>query len=290
MINKQPPPGANERRLQVKPIANDLPLADRLALTTTRIECWTENGDASVGTGFLFRFFTAGNAESIPAIVTNKHVIRGARSAQFWIHGSDGKGTASPAHGIWVAIQEFEKLCIPHPDPEVDLCVFPYASIVRGALEADLSPVLAELAPGSILDDDSAAKLSSVEDVLMVGYPNGIRDDHNALPIMRRGSTATHCAKDFGGKREFLIDVCTIPGSSGSPVFLYRTGDTEQTIRLLGVVYAMLVQTVEGELKAVPIPSSKMSVTTQIPINLGVVLHAARILEFSEELERRSKG
>lgn len=52
----------------------------------------------------------------------------------------------------------------------------------------------------------------------MVGYPDGIWDEFNNQPIVRRGITATHPKNDFNGKGEFLIDAVCFPGSSGSPV------------------------------------------------------------------------
>jgi hypothetical protein len=132
-----------------------------------------------------------------------------------------------------------------------------------------------------------------VEDVLMVGYPDGLWDDHNGLRIMRRGVTATHVGSDFRGQREFLIDVCTIPGSSGSPVLLYRRGTTlsdSAKVKLLGVVYAVFTHDADGEILAEPVPTNSRSIVrTHIPMNLGIVLRATRLLDFTDELDRRSR-
>lgn len=58
----------------------------------------------------------------------------------------------------------------------------------------------------------------------MIGYPNGLWDSQNNLPIIRRGITATSVKKDYNGKKEFLIDAAVFPGSSGSPVFIFNEG------------------------------------------------------------------
>ena len=58
----------------------------------------------------------------------------------------------------------------------------------------------------------------------MVGYPNGLWDTKNDLPIIRRGITATPAFRDYCGRDEFLIDAACFPGSSGSPVFILNQG------------------------------------------------------------------
>jgi hypothetical protein len=66
--------------------------------------------------------------------------------------------------------------------------------------------------------------LDAVEEVLFIGYPCGIWDARNLLPIVRRGITATPIYIDFSGRKQFLIDASVFPGSSGSPVFIYNAG------------------------------------------------------------------
>ena len=57
-----------------------------------------------------------------------------------------------------------------------------------------------------------------VEDVLMIGYPNGLWDTTHNMPIIRRGTIATDIKLDYNEKKEFVIDAACFPGSSGSPV------------------------------------------------------------------------
>src|ERR1700736_1715142 len=60
----------------------------------------------------------------------------------------------------------------------------------------------------------------------MVGYPNGLWDEANNYPLIRRGITASHPAVDFQikGVATTVIDAACFPGSSGSPVILHNTG------------------------------------------------------------------
>jgi len=41
----------------------------------------------------------------------------------------------------------------------------------------------------------------------MIGYPSGLWDTKNNLPIVRKGITATTPYFDYNGKREFLVDI-----------------------------------------------------------------------------------
>ena len=71
----------------------------------------------------------------------------------------------------------------------------------------------------STLDD-----LCALEDIVMVGYPDGRYDAANNYPIFRYGKTATHPAVNYNGQKIGMIDVPCLPGSSGSPVAIVNEG------------------------------------------------------------------
>ena len=137
------------------------------------------------------------------------------------------------------------------------------------------------------------AGLTALEDVVMVGYPTGIWDRVNNMPIIRRGITATHPNLPYNGREEFMIDAACFPGSSGSPVVLFNeTGYIDRNLRryvpeprvyLLGVLYAGPQFTATGEIKVVDVPTQKRPVAfSDIPINLGLVIKSRRILELED--------
>ncbi len=66
--------------------------------------------------------------------------------------------------------------------------------------------------------------IDAFEESMFIGYSSGLWDDVNLIPITSKGITATPILINFQGKNEFLIDASAFPGSSGSPVFLYKTG------------------------------------------------------------------
>jgi len=56
----------------------------------------------------------------------------------------------------------------------------------------------------SIPTPDQLKELDALEEVVFIGYPNGIYDTVNLMPIARRGVTATPLQIDYNGKPLFL--------------------------------------------------------------------------------------
>jgi len=135
--------------------------------------------------------------------------------------------------------------------------------------------------------------LMGMEDIIMIGYPNGIWDQVNNKPIFRKGVTATHPCFDYNGKKEFMIDAACFPGSSGSPVFILNEGSYmdkkgntymgRSRILLLGTLYAGPQHTAEGEVRIINVPTVQKSITlSHIPNNLGLVIRSERIRELED--------
>ena len=61
--------------------------------------------------------------------------------------------------------------------------------------------------------------------VLMIGYPNGKYDPKSNLPFCRTGFIASDPKLDCYGESKFLIDIKTLKGNSGSPVFVEYEND-----------------------------------------------------------------
>ena len=142
-------------------------------------------------------------------------------------------------------------------------------------------------------------EIDIVEEILMIGYPNGLWNSINNMPIVRRGTMATNINLNHNGKREFVIDAACFPGSSGSPIILFNKGGyTDKKgnlnwgkgrLMLLGILYAGPQQTVTGDITIVTIPNSQqkaMSIS-HIPNNLGYIIKSDAILDFIPVIKSR---
>jgi hypothetical protein len=131
------------------------------------------------GTGFFFSFPLNPN-EQIPVLVTNKHVIEGTEKLQFLIHTSSTSDAKQPDGNA--AIDSVATDWIAHPNPKVDLCALGIGQALNSM--GSLTPFFRSLDPTIIKSDDELKNFNAVEDVLMVGYPNGLWDSTNNYPLI----------------------------------------------------------------------------------------------------------
>lgn len=278
-------------------MASKLSKSEQLTYSTARIECKTTNS-TSTGTSFFYRFLDQGDAH-IPALVTNKHVVKDTQQGRLHLTLRSPDGNPLPSQYMEIVLDDFEERWINHPDPDVDLCIMPIAPLLKEATEAGQQFFYTALDKSTIPTDEELSKLTALEEVIMIDYPNGIWDKVNNMPIIRRGCTATHPNMNYEGKRDFMIDAACFPGSSGSPVFLFNIGSYAirdegitigSRIKLLGILYAGPQHTVTGEIQIVNAPTYQYPIAvSSIPNNLGLVIKAARLHEFESILQRPRK-
>lgn len=202
-------------------------LSEQLLHTTIRIEASLASGGCSVGTGFFFKFCDDGKTY-VPAIVTNRHVVEGAYEYRVIFSRSDENGNLLNINEQ-LTMRGSESDWIAHPDESVDLCVLPIGPALNGFIRAGKHLLTIPLSLELLPTDKQIQDMGCMDEVTMVGYPNGIWDEANNLPIVRRGITATPYRYDYQGQKEFLVDMACYPGSSGplsfstTRVLIWRT-------------------------------------------------------------------
>lgn len=270
-------------------------IAEQLMYCTARIVGQIPNStNLKTGTGFFFNF-PVGSGQQVPVLITNKHVIEGTTKLQFLVHTSVEKDAKRPSANA--AIDSLPTDWIGHPNPKVDLCAVLVGPVMNSM--QPLVPFFRAIGPEVIKSDPDLTQLNAVEDILMVGYPNGLWDAANNFPLIRRGITASHPAVDFdvNGVATTVIDVASFPGSSGSPVFIYnngtipnKTGAMEIGSRaiFLGVLFSGPTYQPDGSIVIRNIPTMNVAVPqVNMMMNLGYIIKAKEVLELGKEIFTR---
>lgn len=266
---------------------SELSYYEMLSYSTTRIECTLQGGGISTGTGFFIFLNDNENKEEDyrVALITNKHVVKDAIEGRLTLT-TRKDGVIQDTTHFNFPHSHFEEAWIPHPDETVDLCMLnfkPYENVFYG-LEKDLFylPIPIKMVP----DKTIVETFDTLEEVIMIGYPNGIWDSYNNKPIFRKGITATDYRMNYENKSEFLIDMAVFGGSSGSPVLTvkkFRNENDEVFTKtlLIGILYAGFQHRANGEVKVVEIPQThKAIVEMNVPNNLGIVIKAEKLYDF----------
>ncbi|MBU7583232.1 MAG: trypsin-like peptidase domain-containing protein [Nostoc sp. TH1S01] len=275
---------------------NPTTISEQLLFSTVRIAVERLSGEKATGTGFFFDF-PVDKHKSIPTIITNKHVITDAIKGSFQLHiaNLNQESYIPSGHFFNVDIYEFEKRWIMHPCKDIDLCAMPIQPLINN-VEADGKRVFRiPLTDNWIFSDSTLEELSAVEEILMIGYPNGLWDEFNNLPLIRRGTTATHPAIDFLGKSQMVIDAACFPGSSGSPVLIVNEGIVtkksglyvEDRIILLGILFSGPCMNAQGDIVIQEIPTIQQPISlTRLMIHLGYIIKAKEIKVLGEYIKQ----
>lgn len=258
--------------------------SDQAIEVTVHITNYRKDGFLSYGTGFFYSY------QDYIFLVTNKHVLKDAEQILFKVFTCDENG--GPDYQNMEPIILFEddliRYSYGHNSKDVDIQIISFTEFLLKTRLIIKRFYVRSVTEKNICDQKQLENLFAIEDIVFVGYPDGIWDEVNHLPVMRTGTTASLLTKDYNGEPSFLIDASAFPGSSGSPVFILndtmfsdRTGTYRSSrFKFLGVLASSVCCTSIGEITIAPIPTTTPPNTGfNEMMDLGVVMHARTVVE-----------
>lgn len=263
-----------------------LSLAEQMLYSVARITAFRNGVPLSFGTAFYWSV-PAVNDQHMLLLITNKHVIEGADEIRLMAHLSPSMEEPGPSGDFANCNIKLEAPGLfPHPDPNIDLVAINFSDMIRQSV-AHGRPIYAiGLNSDFIPSNEQWTFFDAFEEVMMIGCPRGIFDQHNISPISRRGISATPLSNLYEGREEFLVDMACFPGSSGSPVFMvnqsgfldrktntYRMG--EGRFFFLGILYAGPTITHEGLIVLHQQPTAQIATM----MHLGQCVRSSKVLD-----------
>lgn len=279
---------------KIPPLTGQSP-DEQLLFCTTRIEAKTSDGKrSSVGTGFIVSEKITDTHTAL-FIVTCRHVVQGFDTATVsFVTEKDGKPDLGK--NCMVTLNDLKMGAFFDPDPTVDIALIPLFPILKYFEGRGQKPFFRSLDRSLMPDEKAAQGLSTIQPVLFIGYPSGIRDEKNLLPVARRGITATPYSVDYNDLPLFLIDATVFPGSSGSPVLVFDQGSFAEKSGgivigsrafFLGLISEAYFRIDEGEVKFKQVPTAVVPVSQQRSfLNLGVVVKSPAIFHTIDEWKK----
>jgi trypsin-like peptidase len=270
-------------------VRSRLAMGRQMEYTTVRLEA-VAGTQTNVGTGFYYDIQSG--VYTVPVIITCKHVVAGADRCIFRVTIQADNGMPDNTNQIEIVFSDIQRFVIQHPDTNIDLCAIPILPLIQAAEKMGKNMFSVHLNRNGIPRSGDWERFEPLQPIAMIGYPIGLWDSVNNLPLIREGITASDPGLDYNGKKEFVIDSACFPGSSGSPVFsinrAVKTGGVQigsDSASLLGVLYKGPLYTVDGTIRIEEIPNRlEPRSSTAIPVNLGFVIRATALFQFEDVL------
>ena len=238
-----------------------------LIAATVELEQPIDGGMRTVGTGFLVADPTPDGRPRV-VLVTANHVFDRMKSDQatigYRVEQPDGSWSFAPQE---IQIRANGKaLWVRHPTRDV------------AAISITAPPAFAQAAiPLTWLAGDGAldrANLAPGDEMMTLGYPQGLSANTAGFPILRAGRVASYPIGPSKAFPTFLLDFRVFPGNSGGPVYLDpANAPTEGQTAGEPVIAGMLTQQVE---------------VGQENLGIGIVTQAEFIRETVAQLDQPS--
>jgi V8-like Glu-specific endopeptidase len=259
---------------------------ERLFFTTALVRC-TKAGTVWTGTGFFIRVPIVNEPDHL-ILATNRHVVRSptlgdADTIEIITPAADPADTTRPLLGQSAQANTPGAKFELHPDPNIDVAV---ARVDNLAEMGQLTRYVKAIPAERLYNEALVKRLDAIEQVTFIGYPQGLYDAVNMLPVARQGWTATPISIDYDGQPKFLVDASVFEGSSGSPVLALNSGAYQERAGAAhyGSPYAVLLGIIAETWSfpatgTVQIGGAPFDFDVRQALNFGTVYKASAIME-----------
>ena len=243
-----------------------LDLSTQLMQATVQVEQQLPDGRHTIGTGFLVSDPTP-DGKPRTVLVTARHVFDHmpgtTANIGYRIQGADGGWCFKP-EGVRIRSATRE-LFVHHPNRDV----------VAIAVSAPPEFAKAAIPLAWLAGSDTFSKYSvgPGDEMMVLGYPQGLSANSAGFPILRSGRVASPIEPEKVSPT-FLLDFRVFPGNSGGPVFMSQAdhrrpgADGSQDVQFIA---GMLTQQVE---------------LNDVRLEIGIVTDAEFIRETIAELDQ----
>ena len=207
---------------------------DRLLLSTVRLRTRSSNNEIYDATAFIFIYQM--EQGDFPFLVTTYSAVQRASigSMSFFQQIDDEFALGKP-HIL--DIDNFSKLWYSRDEVSHNVAITPFLPFAKHLSEKGVSIVTQGITSQHLPANKNYYELTFNSPLYYVGYPIGVWDHKNYLPIVRNAVIASLPMVNYQGHEQLLLNTTVLAGSEGSPVFETSFDDRSQPL-LLG----MLVQ------------------------------------------------
>ena len=235
-----------------------------LLKVTSKIICTYSNAESKQATCFFCQ-----KTDGRIILVTNKHVFENAVTADLYLTILNNNTQAYENKTLSITIGNDIK-----HHAKYDISTLDFTNINDSLKMSNLTPQITMINETAVVTDYD--NLDFIQEILMIGYPDGIIDLIKNNPVVRTGVTATPIKHKYNNEEVFLTDIPTFWGSSGSPILI---PDGNGSVRLVGLNYETILN--ERPVYDKNAGSSDRNIIgyVQIPNDIGIAISSIIIKE-----------
>jgi len=205
---------------------------DRLLLSTVRLRTRSSNNEIYDASAFIFIYQM--EESDFPFLVTTSSAVqRSTIGSMSFFQQIDGEFALGKPHVL--DIDNFSKLWYSQDEIAHNVAITPFLPFAKHLKKMGVSIVTQGITDQHLPINKNYFELAFNKLLYYVGYPIGLWDHKNNLPIVRSAAIASLPMVNYQGYAQLLLNTTVLPGSEGSPIFESSFDERSQPL-LLGLL------------------------------------------------------